>query len=59
MRNTRDSSNTRSMDWLIARAESSEWPSGFSSTMRACGPARPAMDRFCAIGANRLGEVAR
>ena len=37
MRNTRDSSNTRPMDWLIARAESSEWPSGFSSTMRACG----------------------
>ena len=37
MRNTRDSSNTRPMDWLIALAESSEWPSGFSSTMRACG----------------------
>ena len=42
MRNTRDSSNTRPMDWLIARAESSEWPSGF--------PAR------CALAAGEAGD---
>ena len=58
MRNTRDSSNTRPMDWLIALAESSEWPSGFPARC-ALAAGEPAMERFCAIGANRLGEVAR
>ena len=59
MRNTRCSSNTRPMLSLIACADSSEWPIGFSSTIRESGPARPDIARLVAMLVNRLGEVAR
>jgi hypothetical protein len=59
MRNTWDSSNTAPIASLIAVADSSEWPMGFSSTMRASLSARPAMRRWLAMGTNSWGAVAR
>jgi len=55
----RDSANTAPIAALIACADSSEWPMGFSSTMRAFSPASPALSRWLAMGSNRSGAVAR
>ncbi|MNY43221.1 hypothetical protein D3C86_1781640 [compost metagenome] len=59
MRNTWDSSNTLPIASVIASADCREWPIGFSSTMRVSAPARPAMARLAAMGANSCGAVAR
>ncbi|MNJ05904.1 hypothetical protein D3C73_1675460 [compost metagenome] len=59
MRNTWDSWNTEPMAVLMALADSSEWPMGFSNTMRDSWSASPAICIWVAIDAKSSGAVAR
>ena len=59
MRKMRDSSNTACRRSVSSRAEASEWPKGFSTTMRLRLVAQPAAPMPSAIVAKYSGGVAR
>ncbi len=58
MRKICGSSNAWPMPALIAWAEASERPMGFSSTMRVCSPVSRAVASEAAMSWNRSGAVA-
>ena len=58
MRKICASPNAAPIAALIACAEASEWPMGFSSTMRLFWSTSPAVASEAAMSSNRSGAVA-
>ena len=58
MRNTCGSLNTLPIAALISLADSSEWPMGFSTTIRVLLSVSPAIARLALMLANKSGAVA-